>query len=586
MATETYLSAIVEKAKEMLPKDFFNEMVKKARSKAGGKRKAELDKITLSDMTPEVLKSADKSKVNDYWRKANKYYAIATKENMETEEIVGAARHILKEMDKRGMKCDERLELYQKCYDGYKVKKSFDETAQLPKNAVVLRDLVSFVASGANANDDTSNLQILLNGAVANPGGDIVIKAEDIWAGIRNVIDPDKVGLVSFVDNPESTQSQPLYDLALVKKDTVPSVVAKGFESGEPDGGSHAHAIDRYQKTTVKDGAHCHVFLLPDGQTLWTSEDGIHTHGLEESYSELSGPEGSAHKHTLNCFFKVETADFTIEPGTVIETEYDGEHSHANLFETTGFGGTHTHKLMLPDGSTVESLTPGDYYRLMGPFRISPQPLPPASHISRALNELKWRKMEIEQMAKQACVPCDPVPACTPCPEAKVEIAPDVLLALAAVGIGESALVIKEFEALPKDEASSAPADAPEIEVPIMKADNEKRIVYGAVMKAETTDKQGDEISFDELEDAASHYLSEERHVAFRHKEALSTKNKAKVVASIVMKAGDVFYGEKLEYGTWILGVKIEDDELWEMVKEGQISAFSPGGYSLRRPIP
>jgi len=115
----------------------------------------------------------------------------------------------------------------------------------------------------------------------------------------------------------------------------------------------------------------------------------------------------------------------------------------------------------------------------------------------------------------------------------------------------------------------------------ILKADEEQRLVYGVVLEPDTVDSQGDIISADEIEKAAHRFLVKSRIVGDRH----SKKAKAEVVESYIAPMDFEWGGQKVKKGSWILGVHISDDRLWNAVKKGEYTGFSVGGFGIREEV-
>jgi len=84
-----------------------------------------------------------------------------------------------------------------------------------------------------------------------------------------------------------------------------------------------------------------------------------------------------------------------------------------------------------------------------------------------------------------------------------------------------------------------------------------------------------------DIEKTAHDYLAKRRVVGFRHSE----KAEAVVVESYIAPVDFILDGEQVKKGSWLLGIIIEDDELWRMVKEGEINGFSVGGFGLREEL-
>lgn len=154
------------------------------------------------------------------------------------------------------------------------------------------------------------------------------------------------------------------------------SKTEKGFVNGDPEGGMHAHGLDRRNEKTLNDGGHLHIWQIPGtGEVVFSNEDGFHQHVI--TVGGEATPIDGAHSHKV-----------MLPNGAVIETKLGGEHTHTLMVETTGFDGPHTHSLVMPDGSEISSMTVGQFVATLDQPPFS-HPLPSASLITRALNELR-----------------------------------------------------------------------------------------------------------------------------------------------------------------------------------------------------
>ena len=116
---------------------------------------------------------------------------------------------------------------------------------------------------------------------------------------------------------------------------------------------------------------------------------------------------------------------------------------------------------------------------------------------------------------------------------------------------------------------------------PIFKADEDKRIVYGVVLEPNTIDLQGDVLGLDTIETAAHKYLVASRLVGDGHSQAAE----AEVVESYLAPADIELGGQVIQQGTWIMGVKVRDEAMWQAVKDGEYTGFSIGGKGERTEI-
>lgn len=113
----------------------------------------------------------------------------------------------------------------------------------------------------------------------------------------------------------------------------------------------------------------------------------------------------------------------------------------------------------------------------------------------------------------------------------------------------------------------------------IFKADSEKRLVYGVVSEPLTVDAQGDVLSEEEIEQFAHNYLIKSQKFDVRHN---WKRVRASIVESWIAKSDFEWMGEVIKKGSWIIGVKVFDDDLWSKIRAGVYKAFSIGGRGVR----
>lgn len=109
-------------------------------------------------------------------------------------------------------------------------------------------------------------------------------------------------------------------------------------------------------------------------------------------------------------------------------------------------------------------------------------------------------------------------------------------------------------------------------------------IIYGWASVIETNgetviDKQGDIIEEVDLVKAAHEFVSNERTAKFMH----DGESIGEVVDSFVMtKSAQEAFGIDLGQSGWIIGMRIDSQELRKGIKEGKYTAFSIGGKAER----
>jgi hypothetical protein len=129
------------------------------------------------------------------------------------------------------------------------------------------------------------------------------------------------------------------------------------------------------------------------------------------------------------------------------------------------------------------------------------------------------------------------------------------------------------------------------MEVPIVKADDEERVVYGFASVADedgqpVVDRQGDILPVTELVKVAHKFIKSGRVGGIMHKMGADGKpvSIGEVVESVVLRPElQKALGIDLKKSAWLIGVHISDDETWARVKKGELGAFSIGGRGKRK---
>jgi hypothetical protein len=121
----------------------------------------------------------------------------------------------------------------------------------------------------------------------------------------------------------------------------------------EGEAGVHLHKLAADRKKTANDGQHRHLYLIGD-KVVATAQDGEHEHTVDAG-ADRTNDKVAKHSHTVK-----------LPNGEATETDEDGEHDHDMQVATTGWDGSHQHRLKLPDGSTVMSMTAAEFAERFG----------------------------------------------------------------------------------------------------------------------------------------------------------------------------------------------------------------------------
>ncbi|HET9622029.1 MAG TPA: XkdF-like putative serine protease domain-containing protein [Kofleriaceae bacterium] len=117
--------------------------------------------------------------------------------------------------------------------------------------------------------------------------------------------------------------------------------------------------------------------------------------------------------------------------------------------------------------------------------------------------------------------------------------------------------------------------------IPLFKTE-EERYVLGIVLEPETVDAQNDVYSAVEVRDAAHRFLENFRNVGLMHQGHVN--DKVKIIESYLSPTSFDLGGTQVKKGTWLLAVHVLDDELWGLIKSGELTGLSMGGSARRNP--
>ena len=122
------------------------------------------------------------------------------------------------------------------------------------------------------------------------------------------------------------------------------------------------------------------------------------------------------------------------------------------------------------------------------------------------------------------------------------------------------------------------------VEGKILKVDEEQRIIYGwasvATEKGEPViDLQGDVIAMSTLEKAVNEFMEHVRvgktmHVGEQTGVVIHSLPVSKEIAGAL--------GIQADREGWVVGYKVYDESVWQMVKSGELRAFSIGGRAIK----
>jgi DNA adenine methylase len=125
--------------------------------------------------------------------------------------------------------------------------------------------------------------------------------------------------------------------------------------------------------------------------------------------------------------------------------------------------------------------------------------------------------------------------------------------------------------------------------VRICKADanGEERYVLGVVLEPQDPDhlrdSQGDVYTAETIRQTAYLFMEEYRNIGLQHSGLIN--DQVKILESWIQREDTTIGGQTVKAGTWLMAVRVLDDELWAAVKDGRITGFSIGGTAIRTPL-
>ena len=117
----------------------------------------------------------------------------------------------------------------------------------------------------------------------------------------------------------------------------------------------------------------------------------------------------------------------------------------------------------------------------------------------------------------------------------------------------------------------------------IKKQDIEERMIFCIVYSPEEPDTQGDSASADVIKDAAYNFMRSARtnNVDKQHD---FVPDEGFVAESWIIKENDFVFPEEAQ-GSWAVGIKVENDDTWELIKSGNITGISLAGLAVTEEI-
>lgn len=117
------------------------------------------------------------------------------------------------------------------------------------------------------------------------------------------------------------------------------------------------------------------------------------------------------------------------------------------------------------------------------------------------------------------------------------------------------------------------------IECKIVKSIDDKQIIYGVVLEPDTIDAHNDIMSAEEIEKSCHFYMLNSQTIGLSHKKTFS---EARILESYIAPVSFKLGKGNVKKGSWVMAVKILDNEKWKKIKRGDFTGFSIGAMGKR----
>lgn len=111
----------------------------------------------------------------------------------------------------------------------------------------------------------------------------------------------------------------------------------------------------------------------------------------------------------------------------------------------------------------------------------------------------------------------------------------------------------------------------------LLKEDNEERIVCGIIYEPDEVDTQGDTANAEEIRKACYSFMENSQKIKIQHQ---GSRISAAVLENYIAPQEFSIAGRVIKKGTWIMIIRINDNNAWKAIKNGDYTGFSMGGIA------
>lgn len=122
--------------------------------------------------------------------------------------------------------------------------------------------------------------------------------------------------------------------------------------------------------------------------------------------------------------------------------------------------------------------------------------------------------------------------------------------------------------------------------IPIEELDDpaapEEHFVLGIVLEPDVVDAQKDTYDAPTIRKSAHLFMEEFGTLGLQHK--VNAGDKMRILETYLAPVDFQVGDQAVKKGTWLLGVRVKDEELWQAIKSGEMTGWSIGGHAIREP--
>ena len=97
-----------------------------------------------------------------------------------------------------------------------------------------------------------------------------------------------------------------------------------------------------------------------------------------------------------------------------------------------------------------------------------------------------------------------------------------------------------------------------------------------------TVDAQGDVLVPETIRRTAHAYLAKHGQIGYMHRDF---SRRFRILESFITPSDFEIDNQWVTKGSWLMAVRVLDEETWTEVKSGKITGFSIGGFGRRKPL-